>query len=158
VEPALHEDLRPLAFLLGTWRGEGDGAYPTTEPFRYREEMTFEHAGDAVLLYQQRSWFLVDDSPSHGERGFVRPGGPGRVELMLAHPLGVVEVAEGTVAGTTIDVVSTTVGVTSTGSAVVELRRSYSVDRDVLTYELMMAMRDVPLTHHLTGELRRVSG
>ena len=104
MEPALHPDVEPLAFLLGTWRGEGDGEWPRGEPFRYGEEMTFEHVGDAFLLYAQRSWMLEDGSPLHFERGFLRPAGPGRVELVLAHPLGVAEVAEGTVEGTIVDV------------------------------------------------------
>src|ERR671937_386650 len=37
--PPLHADLEPLAFLLGSWAGEGEGEHPGIEPFRYREEL-----------------------------------------------------------------------------------------------------------------------
>ena len=76
---------------------------------------------------------------------------------MLAHPLGIVEVAEGSVSANAIEVASTTVATTTTGSPVTELRRRFEVDGDVLRYELEMAMRDVPLTRHLKGELKRAS-
>jgi hypothetical protein len=156
MEPALHPDLAPLAFLLGTWSGEGEGCWPSTEPFRYGEEMTFEHVGDPFLLYSQRSWLVADDSPLHFERGFFRPAGPGRLEIVLAHPLGIVEVAEGTLSGTVVDVASTSVTFTTTGSPVTELRRRMEATGDVLTYRLDMAMRDVELTRHLQAELTRV--
>lgn len=156
MEPALHPEAEPLAFLLGTWRGEGDGEYPTTEPFRYGEEMTFEHAGDPFLLYSQRSWSLEDGAPMHFERGFFRPVQDGRVEIVLAHPLGVVEVAEGKVSGTVIDVASTTVRFTSTGSRVTALTRRMEVDGDTLVLELSMAMEEIPLTHHVRARLERI--
>ncbi|MFB3738644.1 MAG: FABP family protein, partial [Candidatus Velamenicoccus archaeovorus] len=120
--------------------------------------MTFEHVGDAFLLYEQRSWLVPGDEPSHVERGFLRPGGRGRAELTLAHPLGLVEVAEGPIEDTSIELTSTMIGHTSTGSAVTELRRRYTVDGDLLRYELLMGMREVPLAPHLRGELRRVTG
>jgi hypothetical protein len=154
--PALHPDVEPLAFLLGTWKGEGDGWWPTTEPFRYGEEMTFEHVGDPFLLYSQRSWLVADDSPLHFERGFFRPAGPGRAEIVLAHPLGIVEVAEGTVSGTVVDVVSTSVTFTTTGSPVTELRRRMEATGDLLTCRLDMAMRGIELARHLQAELTRV--
>jgi len=92
-DPALHPDVAALSFLLGTWRGTGEGQYPTVDPFGYGEEMTFTHVGDPFLAYEQRSWSLEDGAPLHFERGFLR-GGEG-IELVLAHPLGIVEVSTG---------------------------------------------------------------
>ena len=155
--PAIHPDIEPLAFLLGTWRGEGSGEFPTVAPFRYGEEMSFDHVGAAFVLYSERSWLLGDDAvPVHFERGFLRPGATrDRVEITLAHPLGLVEVAEGTVHDTRIDVASTTVGATATGERVTRLERRLEVRADVLSYELRMATSEVLLARHLVGELRR---
>jgi len=49
------------------------------------------------------------------------------------------------------------VAITGTGSPVTELRRRFELEGNVLRYELEMAMRDVPLTRHLKGELRRAT-
>ena len=153
---ALHPDLAEIAFLLGTWRGEGEGEWPGSDPFRFGEELAFEHVGDDYLLHSQRSWSLENDEPIHLERGFLRSAGPGRVELVLAHPLGMAEVAEGTVADHVIDVRSTTVALAGTASGVTELRRRIELDRDELRYELHMAMRETPVTSHIRSRLRRV--
>lgn len=93
----LHEDLGELAFLLGDWSGTGEGVWPPGERLDYAEDVSFEFVGDPFLLYAQRSWSLDDGSPIHLERGFPRPEGPGIVELLLAHPIGITEVAVGTV-------------------------------------------------------------
>jgi THAP4-like, heme-binding beta-barrel domain len=84
----LHEDRAELAFLLGDWSGVGEGVWPPGERFDYAEDVTFEFVGDPFLLYAQRSWSLDDGSPIHFERGFLRPAGPGIVELLLAHRSG----------------------------------------------------------------------
>jgi len=154
-----HEDIVSLAFLLGSWRGGGKGEYPTIEPFEYREEMVFEDVGDTFVLYRQASWDAGDGSPSHFERGFLRPGGgAGSVELTLAHPLGLTEIAHGTIDGTSIHAWTADDGGihrTRTGSPVTGIRRRYVVDGDRLTYELHMSTDDTPMALHLTGELRR---
>ena len=155
MDPAPHHDLAEITFLLGTWRGEGEGVWPGAGDFRYGEEMIFEHVGDPFLLYTQRSWSPEDHAPIHLERGFVRPVGLGRVDLVLAHPLGVAEVAEGTVSGSVIDVASTAVALATTGSPVTELHRRIRVEGDTLSYELEMATREVPRRFHLRGVLRR---
>jgi hypothetical protein len=152
---AVHPDLAEIAFLLGTWRGEGEGEWPGTDPFTFGEELVFEHVGDSYLLQTQRSWSLENDEPIHLERGFLRPAGPGRVELVLAHPLGMAEVAEGTVSDQMIEVTSTSVALAGTASGVTELRRRIELEGDELRYELHMAMRETPLTSHIRSRLRR---
>jgi hypothetical protein len=154
--------LGPLACLLGTWRGEGHGEYPTIGTFDYGEWMHFEHAGDPFLMSAQRSWSIADDAPLHFERGFWRPGAAAAdIELTLAHPLGLTEVAEGTarVDGevTTIELVSRAIGRTSTGMAVSGLRRRYEIEGDAMRYEIDMATDATPMTRHLTATLRRAS-
>ena len=92
----MHPDLAALSFLLGTWRGSGRGEYPTIDPFPYDEEVVVEHVGEPFLLYRQSSWSPDDRAPLHLERGFLRPGSsPGEVELCLAHPIGLTEIAHG---------------------------------------------------------------
>ena len=151
-----HPDLEPLRFLLGTWRGEGAGGYPTIGSFTYGEEMHFEDVGDRYLLYRQSSWTLGGGEPVHFERGFLRPGmDVGSVELTLAHPLGLAEVGEGRVDATTMSIESDRVTRTGTGDAVTALRRRYVVRGDVLTYEIDMAMDETAMTRHLAAELRR---
>jgi hypothetical protein len=158
----VHPDLGPLAVLLGIWRGEGSGGYPTIDAFDYGEWMHFEHVGDPFLMSAQRSWLLTDDAPLHFERGFWRPGSSAaRLELTLAHPLGLSEVAEGElrVDGdvTRIEVASRTIGRTSTGMAVSGLRRRYEIEGDAMRYEIDMATDATPMTRHLTATLRRAS-
>lgn len=155
--PDLHPDVEPLAFLVGTWRGEGLGEYPTIEPFRYGEELSFEHVGDDYLTYTQRSWRLDDGSPVHLERGFLRPGAEGALELTLAHPLGLTEISEGTLDGTSfaLATIAGGIGRTTTGMAVTDLSRRYRVDGPTLVYELDMATEDTAMTRHLAAVLRR---
>lgn len=153
--PPVVDEIAHLAFLLGTWRGTGSGEFPTIDPFTYGEEIVFEHVGDAFLLCAQRSWLAEDGSPLHFERGFLRPGIDGAIELTLAHPLGLVEIAEGTVTGTELRLRSTSIGRTSTGDDVTQLVRRLRVRDDALTYELDMATERTGLTCHLQAELRR---
>jgi nitrobindin-like protein len=81
------------------------------------------------------------------------------VELTLAHPLGLVEVAEGTLdaspTGGTIHVASTTMAATATGDQVTALDRRIEVTGETLRYELLMQMREVPMARHLVAELKR---
>jgi hypothetical protein len=150
----IHPDLAPIAFLLGSWRGEGEGEYPDVEPFGFREELAFDHVGDAFLLMTESAW-TPDGAPLHFERGVLRPLGDGGVDLTLAHPIGVAEVAEGTVVGTTVTLRSTAIARTPTGSPVTEVERRYRMEGDELSYELDMALEHVARTFHVRATLVR---
>ena len=45
MDPPLHPAVASLSFLLGKWRGEGEGFFPTINSFRYGEEIQFSHSG-----------------------------------------------------------------------------------------------------------------
>jgi hypothetical protein len=156
MRPELHPDVAPLAGLLGTWEGDGRGDYPTIEPFVYREQVTFGHVGKPFLAYTQRTWQPETGMPMHAETGYLRLAAGGRVELVLAHPTGIVEVQEGTLDDGRLELEATTIGRTATAKEVRGLRRVATLDGDELTYDLWMAYAHVPETHHLHAQLRRV--
>lgn len=155
MDPALHPDLAPLAFLLGTWEGSGRGDYPTVEPFAYEETATFSHVGRPFLAYTQRTRSTDDGRPLHAETGYWRLSPRGTVELLVAHATGVVEVEEGRLEGTTMHLRSGTVARAASAKEVVALERRFIVDGDLLRYTLWMAAVGRPLTLHLEAELRR---
>jgi hypothetical protein len=155
----LHPDIAVLAPLLGVWAGQGAGEYPTIEPFAYLEEVSFCHVGKPFLSYTQRTKAVADGRPMHAEVGYLRAPAPGRIELVLAHPTGVAEIAEGTLSVEQglieIELEATNIGRTGSAKEVTALGRSIRVDGDELTYTLRMGAVGQPLQDHLTATLHR---
>jgi hypothetical protein len=148
-----------LAWLVGRWEGEGRGEYPDCADFAYRTELVFSRArlDKLVLAYSEHTWLLPDGAASHEEAGYLRATETGGVELVVAHPIGVVEVHDGTAADRRIELESLTVAHTPTGSAVTQMRRTIEHrDGDTLVYSLDMAANGKPLVHHSEATLHRV--
>lgn len=159
--PPLHPALEPLAPLLGTWRGEGRGAYPTIDGFAYDEEATFGHVGKPFLAYRQRTWSAETGAPLHAETGYWRVGDDGSVEVVISHPFGAVEVYTGTVepaAPLALRLATRQVATTPTAKRIDAVERDLDLAGDTLAYAVRMAAVDQPMTHHLSATLRRCDG
>jgi hypothetical protein len=151
----------PLETLAGTWRGTGQGEYPTIPGFAYAEELTVVPVpGRALAHWRSTTRDLSTDEPRHAESGFLRATPTSTsttttVELVVAHGFGIVETAAGELDGPHLVLVSTGLLGTATAKHVERVERRYAVDGDHLTYAIAMAAVGVPLTHHLRAELRR---
>jgi hypothetical protein len=156
-----HPGLAPLLFLLGRWEGAGVGGYPAIESFRFGQEVVFGHNGKPFLTYVSRSWRLDDDgtigAPLATETGFWRPQPDGKVEVMLAHPTGIVEIYLGEVSGTKIEMVTDLVARTETAKEVAGGRRIYGLAGPDLGWAYDMAAMGQPLQSHVSAMLQKVA-
>jgi len=157
-DSAVHPAVEPLTFLLGQWRGEGKGKYPTIEPFVYEEEIEFSHTGRPFLFYVQKTWNPADGYPLHSESGYMRPVAEGLIELVLSQPSGITEILAGTVSGTRIELTSTLIGVSPTAKQVSAVKRVISVTGTTLSYQLDMAAVGQDMSIHLQADLEKVFG
>ncbi len=160
------ELLGPLADLVGSWVGGGHGHYPTIESFDYDERVTFTALpGKPIVEFSQRTRAVSDRRPLHAESGYLRWLAPlGRIELVVAQPTGIVEVASGehvevpghgpADSGWGVELAGEVAG-TPTSVDVTSVRRRFTVTGDEWRYELAMGVRDIRETPHLLAVLRR---
>ncbi len=155
----LHPDCGPIAWLLGTWRGNGHGDYPTIEKFQYGQELIFQQDGRPFFHYMARSW-IVDDGGTKvrdaaQETGFIRARPEGKLEMVLAHATGFTEVWYGAAEGGKIELRTAGVSFTESAKEVTAGHRMYgNVDGDLL-YAYDMEAMGQPLQPHLWARLKR---
>jgi len=161
MEPELHSDLEPLKFLLGTWEGAGVGGYPTIEDFNFGQEMSFTHIGKPFLIYTSRTWMIEEDGtlgrPLATETGYWRPRPDHQVEVMLAHPTGIVEIYLGNVAFNRVEMQTDVVARTESAKEVTAGTRLYGLIGEDLGWAYDMAAVGQKLQSHLSAQLKRVA-
>ncbi|EFQ83191.1 hypothetical protein HMPREF0063_11464 [Aeromicrobium marinum DSM 15272] len=155
----LHPDLVPMAWLLGTWHGNGRGDYPGIDAFGFEQDVVFAHDTRPFLHYFSRSW-ITDDAgerirPGALETGFLRPVTDG-VEMVLAHPTGYAEVWYGVVDGPRITMTTDLVARTTTAKEYTAGQRMYGLVEGALMYAYDMAAGGEEMQSHLWGKLERV--
>ena len=155
----MHIACEPLRLLLGTWRGEGHGDYPTIEAFGYLEEVTFGHVGKPFLAYSQKTRHKDTGEPLHAETGYWRPVASDTLEVVLAHPTGIAETTEGSFALNAdelkIKLSTSHIGITATAQEVTQVVRTITATPQTITYTLDMAAVGHPLQRHLEATLSK---
>ncbi|KAF5728137.1 hypothetical protein HS088_TW21G00301 [Tripterygium wilfordii] len=154
---AVHPAVQPLSFLLGTWRGEGQGKYPTINSFTYAEELHFSHSpAKPVIAYTQKTWNPSSGQPMHAESGFWRPNPvDGTLQVVIAQSTGLLELQKGTFSAedNVIKLQSELVG---NASKVKEITRIFELVNGELTYVVQMATNITALEPHLKAVLKKL--
>ena len=160
----LHDAIKPLAWLKGTWKsdGPGTGIFPTIETFKYCEEISFASIGQPMLNYRARSWNPETGVPMHYEVGFLKiMPNTNRLFLLLAHNIGVTTVEEGVFEDKVITLKTTGIQRSTEESKsppVIELQREFKLVGDKLQHLLCMATTKTPQpVEHLRATYTKAS-
>ncbi|GAA4820553.1 FABP family protein [Nocardioides caeni] len=156
----LHPNCGPIAWMLGTWRGNGHGDYPTIESFQFGQELIFTHDGRPFFHYMARSW-IVDEQGEKVrdaaiETGFIRAVGEGNFEILLTHNTGIAEIWHGEAADGKFEWTTDAVARTETAKEYAAGKRLYGNVEGDLLYAFDMAAVGQPLQPHLWARLKRV--
>lgn len=155
----LHPQCAPVVWLLGTWRGNGRGDYPTIEPYEYGQELVFQQDGRPFFHYFSRSWVVDAEGnvvrEAAQETGFLRCLPEGKLELVLAHNTGSAEVWYGLAEAGKMELRTAGVSYTETAKEVVSGHRLYGNVEGDLLYAYDMEAMGQPLQPHLWARLQR---
>ena len=161
IPEGLHPDLNPLAWMIGTWRGNGHGEYPGTERFDFQQEVTFSHDGRPFLTYFSRSWIINEKneitSTAASETGFWRIKPNNQLEVILAHSTGIAEGWVGVFDGPKIQLVMDHSYSAPSAKSINEGQRLYGLVDGELFYAYDMAYGRNKLQAHIWSTLPRVS-
>ena len=155
----LHPNCGPVAWMLGTWRGNGHGTYPTIEKFHFGQELIFTHDGRPFFHSMSRAWIVDEDGEfvrdAAMETGFLRCPEPGKVELLLAHNIGFSEIWYGAAEGGKLEMHTAGVSFTETAKEVNAGSRMYGNVEGDLLYAYDMAAVGEELQPHTWARLQR---
>ena len=155
------EPLRPLAWLIGRWEGAGVLGYPTIESAHFGQEVEVTHDGRSFLKWESRAWILDSATgervrPAAVESGFWRPQPNGEVELLLAHPTGILELYYGTMEPARIQLKTDGVLRSPGAKEYNAATRMYGLVESKLMWAMDMAAVGQKLQSHLSATLTRV--
>lgn len=161
-------ELVPVSWLAGRWEGAGVLVSDSTGEVQVGQEVDIAVDARGFLHHRSQLWRLDADGartePLDTEVGFWRsaveqgsPQEPGiDVELVLAHPTGVVELLVGRGTGARVDLVSDAVVRSPGGSDYTAGRRTYGLVEGDLLWVLDVASPTEPLHARVSARLKRV--
>lgn len=161
IDPTMHPDLAPLAWMIGRWEGAGVVGYPTIESANFGQEVQVSHDGRPFLFWSSSTWALDErgeqTAPLAVETGFWRPLPDSEVELVLAHATGIVEMYYGSTSPAKVELSTDGVLRSPHASEYAAGHRLYGYVNGAMMWAMDMAAVGQPLTSHVSAELKRVS-
>jgi hypothetical protein len=161
IPPNIHPNCAPLAWLIGTWAGNGHGEYETIEDFQFGQEVLFQQDGRPFIHFMSRSWIVDADGnqvrEAAQETGFIRPQEDRSLEVVMAHNTGFVEIWHGELhpEQPRFEIVSDAVARTATAKEYAGGKRLYGYVSGDLLYAFDMAAMGKELQPHTHAQLRR---
>ena len=147
-----HPLLEPVAFLLGTWAGDGAGLW--AGGFDFEDSLEFHHDGRPMIEFRQATR-TREGRPSHGEAGYLLAREGGVVHLTVAEPSGITETLTGRAGDGRITLESVEIGHAPGTSRVTRTARRFRMDGDTLVAEVDIAVNDEALAPHTRSVLHR---
>lgn len=161
IPEGLNEELYPLAWMIGTWRGKGHGEYPGIEKFEFAQEVTFNHDGRDFLNYYSRTWLIDADAnitaPFDLEVGFWHPRPKKVLEVVLAHNTGRGEGWVGIYDGPKIQLAMDRGYVSPSGKGIESASRLYGLVDGQLFYANDVEMNGHELQAYMWSTMERQS-
>ena len=162
--PDLHPGLLALLPLVGVWEGEGEADTADRGPHRFGQQVIVSHDGENYLTWSSRCWTLDDEgaveTAAYRESGFWRISEDDRIEFLVAHASGVVEMYYGAPLGQSAWEMTTDVVLASpTGPALGAAKRLYGlVEGGDLGWVEERVQPEKGLVPRMSARLRRVAG
>jgi hypothetical protein len=153
--------IQKLSILLGIWKGDGKGKFPTIEPFDYIEELTFErHKSKPIMHFIQKTWNKSSMDYMHWESGFFIAKDDGTWEISNSQGGGRTEVLHGTMSEETDGtmVLSFSSKVIGNDEKIAKTGREFKIKGKTLHYVVTMqthGMKDSQ--QHLEATLTKVA-
>jgi len=162
INDRVHPQLLGLAWLLGTWEGQGHGAWPHLGEFQFGQRIDFSTNGGPFLHYLSQTYWLGDNDqpnrPMAMETGFWFPHDDATIDIVLADADGWVENYTGTISGTKIELTTDIVARVRTSSRpYTGGSRLYGNVEGQLMWTWDAAATDVPLQPFLWATLKQTA-
>lgn len=160
IDSDLNSALMPLAWLIGSWQGNGHGSWPGVGDFEFGQQIDFATNRGDYLHYLSQTWTLdpegQPDEPLTMESGFWRPAGSGELDVVLTNPEGWAEIWAGRVQGAKIELTTDVVArTTSSELAYTGGHRLYGNVEGDLLWTFDRATADVELQPYMWARLAR---
>jgi hypothetical protein len=157
----IHPNCARMAWIIGTWAGNGHGEYPGIEDFEFGQEIIFQQDGRPFIHVMSRAW-IVDAEGNHvreaaQETGFIRPQEDGTLEVVMSHNTGFVEIWHGQLdpEAPRFEIVTDAVARTGSAKEYVGGKRLYGYVNGDLLYAFDMAAMGKELQPHTHAQLVR---